>query len=248
MGGQKGGFFPKNIRLVASNPPAPPSEQGTPPSKLETPKVSSTMNAPTIKAPNVNKRETTTVAATPKVEKKEEKKTPMVSQKTVNLSKPATADISDVSTESQGIFYRCWRKIKLYEWYVGAIALVIPCLFGLGYELPSLGFFQSSKDDSSESSGLNKYQWVGIAAAASTLAYGGYSMLCSSKSTESSRGIFSSVLGPSGNKTSFWQKHGLMIGMLIIGLIGLGLVLWMKSTLQDESDSSESPQWPLGRP
>jgi len=152
---------------------------------------------------------------------------------------------------SQGIFSRCWRKIKSRKWYVGAalgVALAIPCLFGMGYELPSLGFFQSSKDDSSESSGLTKCQWAGIAAAASTLAYGGYSMLCSSKSTESSRGIFSSVLGPSGSKTSFWQKHGLMIGMLIIGLVGLGLVLWMKSTLQDESDSSESPQWPLGRP
>jgi len=162
---------------------------------------------------------------------------------------PAAKPSSPKAAQGTGIFSRCWNNVSSYKWYVGAtlgVALAIPFLFGMNYnELPSFPFFQSSeggkntnnkskstaqkgKTDPSASWGLTKPQWGAIAGVASIVGYGGYSMLCSSKPTgvapEENRGMFSSS-DQSGTQTSFWQKHGLTIGLIIIFLIGLGLVL-----------------------
>jgi len=162
--------------------------------------------------------------------------------------KSSTSNASE--EESKGFFSRCWSSVKSYKWYVGAtlgVALAIPFLFGMDYKLPSFPFFQSSEEgkstvDKSKSTtlnstndppaswGLTKPQWGAIAGAAAIVGYGGYSMLCSSKpagvaSVENpGTGMFSSS-DQSGTQTSFWQKHGLTIGLIIIFLIGLGLVL-----------------------
>merc|ERR1711964_423410 len=163
---------------------------------------------------------------------------------------PAAKPSSPKAAQGTGIFSRCWNNVSSYKWYVGAtlgVALAIPFLFGMDYKLPSFPFFRSSEEgkstvDKSKSTtlnstndppaswGLTKPQWGAIAGAAAIFGYGGYSMLCSSKpagvaSVENpGTGMFSSS-DQGGTQTSFWQKHGLTIGLIIIFLIGLGLVL-----------------------
>lgn len=151
-----------------------------------------------------------------------------------------------------------WSKIKSYKWYaLGAVALVIPFLFGMHSKLTSLPFFQISKrrrntrdapataaaaaarknqpknkTGSSALSGLTKPQLCGIAAVTGIVGYSAKSMLCSGMSTgiavDESRCVYiSSAEGR--NFKDIWQRHGCTIGLLIIFLIGLGLVLSLRS-------------------
>jgi len=197
---------------------------------------------------------------------------------TVTSNRPITNAVPRTNAgglkKAMSFFSRCWNKIEPYKWYVGATlgAVSIPLLFrmlGVDYrQLPGLSYFQSSEEgtksgnkrtpprnngDPPASSGLTKPQWAGIAAAAAFVGYGGYSKLCSSKTTEVDPEERSGILAfsesdQSGTKKSFWQNYGLMIGLLIIFLIGLGLVLTLVlgGDSQNDDNHQDDLEWGSG--